>query len=97
MEPSVGREEQQTPRADSILEFASAPGADVGAVCALLTPLVKSRLRELRVGQVLEIRVDDSTAREDMASWCRLSGHELVAATEDSAHRVRMFVRKAHA
>ncbi len=65
-----------------------------GTTCALLTPAIKARLRDLESGQVLEVRVDDSTAREDIASWCRLSGNELLAMADDGPRGLRFFVRK---
>ena len=45
-----------------------------GSTCALLTPAIKTRLKELESGQVLEVRVSDSIAREDIGAWCRLCG-----------------------
>jgi tRNA 2-thiouridine synthesizing protein A len=76
---------------DSVLDMTQIPAAQ-GAICAVLTPAIRARLREMASGQVLEIRVDP-TAREDIASWCRLTGHELVAEFEEP-QLLRMFVRK---
>lgn len=84
------------PHADVVLEFVGTPESQ-GATCALLTPLVKARLRDMQVGQILEIQVDDPTAREDLASWCRLSGHELLTVTTPSSGLLRAYVRKSHA
>lgn len=81
------------PKPDDVLEMTEVPAAQ-GAMCALLTPAIKATLREMASGQVLEIRVNDPTAREDIASWCRLSGHELLAGIEESPQLLRMFVRK---
>lgn len=77
---------------DSVLDMTQIPAAH-GAMCALLTPAMKAKLREMTSGQILEVRVDDPTAREDIASWCRLSGHELLAEIEEP-HLLRVFVRK---
>ena len=65
-----------------------------GAMCALLTPAIKGKFQEMSGGQILEVRVNDPTAREDIASWCRLSGHELLAAIDESPHLLRVFIRK---
>ncbi|HET9980924.1 MAG TPA: sulfurtransferase TusA family protein [Ktedonobacterales bacterium] len=65
-----------------------------GAMCAVLTPAIKAKLRAMAGGQILEIRVNDPTAREDIASWCRLSGHELLAAVEESPALLRVYMRK---
>ena len=48
------------------------------ASCANLTPLIRTRLRELESGQVLEVVSAESTAQLDIESWCRLSGNPLV-------------------
>jgi TusA-related sulfurtransferase len=45
-------------------------------------------------GQILEVRVNDPTAREDIASWSRLSGHELLAEIEETPQVLRVFIRK---
>ena len=65
-----------------------------GAMCALLTPAIKGKFQEMSGGQILEVRVNDPTAREDIASWCRLSGHELLAAIDESPELLRVFIRK---
>jgi tRNA 2-thiouridine synthesizing protein A len=88
--------EDESLKADAILEMRSSPDAarSTGATCALLTPAIKAKLREMHAGQVLEVRVDDPTAREDLASWCRLSGNELLAAREVPPGTLSAFVRK---
>ena len=83
----------EIPHADATLEMvgtASAPGT----TCAMLTPAIKARLRDLQGGQVLEVRVDDPSAREDIASWCRLTGHELLAVVDEMPKYCRYFLGK---
>ena len=47
------------------------------------------------LGQVLEVRVDDPLAEDDIKSWSRLSGHELLAMDTDSAAGIlRFYLRK---
>ena len=77
---------------DVVLDMTRTPAAQ-GAMCALLTPAIKAKLRDMTGGQILEICVDDPTAREDITSWCHLSGHELLAEIEEP-HLLRVFVRK---
>lgn len=78
--------------ADALLEMLDTSQMQ-GTTCALLTPAIKARLRELLPGQVLEVRVDDPLAREDIAAWCRLAGHVLLEAIEEGP-LLRAFVRK---
>jgi TusA-related sulfurtransferase len=75
------------------LDMTQISAAD-GAICALLTPAIKDKLKEMIGGQLLEVRVNDPTAQEDIASWCRLSGHALVAVVEESPQVLRVFIRK---
>jgi TusA-related sulfurtransferase len=65
------------------------------ASCAVLIPTIKANMRTLQGGQVLEVQVNDPTAREDIASWCRLTGHELLQITDLHPHRLRIFIRKS--
>ncbi len=81
------------PSSDAVLEMLDTATLS-GSTCALLTPAIKAKLRELQAGQILEVRVDDLTAQADIASWCRLSGHELLAVSEDTPHQLRCYIRK---
>jgi tRNA 2-thiouridine synthesizing protein A len=83
------------PHADGLLEMVGNPEL-AGSTCAVLTPAVKARLRELEPGQVLEVRVADPSAVDDMAAWTRLAGHELVQ-TAQEGEMIRFFVRKRKA
>jgi TusA-related sulfurtransferase len=78
---------------DAILEMAATTPTAV-ASCAILTPLIRAKLATLQPGQVLEVRVADPTAREDIASWCRLAGHDLLAVVEEPSQLLRCFIRK---
>ncbi len=88
--PGAGK---QDPARDGLLEFHS-QASDTGSTCALLTPAIKSKLRELDSGQVLEVRVDDPSARDDIQAWSRLSGNELLRIVEEDGHPLRFFVKK---
>jgi TusA-related sulfurtransferase len=77
---------------DALLVFHTDTTASA-STCALLTPAIKSKLREIDSGQVLEVRVDDPDARDDIEAWCRLSGNPLLRMTEAGAE-LRFFVMK---
>ena len=84
--------EQQT---DSfpLLEIFTGAGS-VESTCAVLTPAIKMKLRAMESGQVLEVRVDDQSARGDIEAWCRLSGNELVRVSEGEGPVLSFFVKK---
>jgi len=82
-----------SPPADALLEMLGTTSA-LGSTCAVLTPAIKAKLRELAGGQVLEVRVDDPSAREDIAAWCRLAGHDLLAVVDEMPNHTRYFIGK---
>jgi TusA-related sulfurtransferase len=75
------------PYADAVLDAA-------GEGCATLTPLIRSRMKELESGQILDVRTDDPTAHESLLSWCALTGHTLAAVGADDAQGKRFLIRK---
>jgi TusA-related sulfurtransferase len=80
--------------ADALLVM-NAPSEAQGSTCSILTPAIKMRLREMASGQVLKVQVDDSTARDDIEAWCRLSGNELLAVTTaESGQGLCFFLKK---
>lgn len=82
---------EYTPQA--LLEFYGT-SESAGTTCALLTPAIKAKLQGMIPGQVLEVRVDDPTAREDILSWSRLTGHEVLAIFADEPKGLRFFLRR---
>lgn len=64
-----------------------------GLFCPM--PVVKTRdaVRDLGVGQVLEMLSDDPASEADMRSWTRRTGHELLDVTKEGAV-YRFLVRK---
>jgi TusA-related sulfurtransferase len=85
--------EESSPDRDALLVFQS-DSSSSGSTCALLTPAIKSKLREMNSGQVLEIRVDDPAARGDIEAWCRLSGNALLRMHETEGAELQFFVMK---
>jgi tRNA 2-thiouridine synthesizing protein A len=70
-------------RPDAVLELLRTAETS-GSICALLTPAIKAKMRELEPGQVLQVRVDDPSACLDVQAWCRLTGNSLQAASEQN-------------
>jgi tRNA 2-thiouridine synthesizing protein A len=94
-QPGAAADEEPAPHANAVLEMLQTADTP-GTTCAVLTPAIKARLRELAGGQVLEVRVDDPGAHEDIAAWCRLAGHELLAVLDEMPKYTRYFLRKKH-
>jgi len=67
----------------------------VGLYCPM--PIVKTskRIKELKVGEVLEVVSDDKGIKQDMPAWCQTTGHEFLG-IEESNNEIRAYVKKAH-
>ncbi len=82
----LSRPDKPLPRPDAVLD---APDES----CSTLTPMIRTRIRALEPGQILEVRTNDPTAADNLAAWSRLTGHQLVRVAEDGKSR-RFFIRK---
>jgi TusA-related sulfurtransferase len=65
-----------------------------GQPCGTLEPMMRTRMRALASGQVLEVRADDPLARAGIPAWSRLAGHALLTTIEEDDRRTRFFLRK---
>ena len=65
----------------------------IGLFCPM--PIVKTReaIREMTVGQVVEMLSDDPASDADMKSWADRSGHQLIGVSREGAI-FRFLVRK---
>lgn len=61
-------------------------GGDLDCGSGLLL-LIRERIDPLAAGGLLEIRSTESSVAEDLPAWCRLTGNELVSATQDGRAR----------
>ncbi len=81
------------PKPDDTLELLS-DAPDTASTCAILTPMIRSKLRGLHSGQVLEVRVNDPQARGDVEAWSRLSGNPLLKVVEEGGQMLRFYLKK---
>lgn len=67
----------------------------MGLYCPM--PIVKTaaKIKELKVGEVLEVVSDDVGIKQDMPAWCEATGHECLA-IERSGDEIKCYVKKAH-
>lgn len=61
--------------------------ADVKLDCfGLLCPMpiieTANKIKEIRVGQILEVASTDEGLKTDMPAWCRVTGQEFLGVTE---------------
>ena len=67
----------------------------IGLYCPM--PIVKTaeRIKQIKVGEVLEIIADDKGIKLDMPAWCQATGHEFLG-VEEKGGEIRVYVRKKH-
>jgi tRNA 2-thiouridine synthesizing protein A len=69
----------------------------LGLFCPM--PIIKTskKIKELTVGQVLEVVSDDEGIKKDMPAWCETTGHEFLGLEEEANGGVihyKTYVRK---
>lgn len=65
-----------------------------GLLCPLPVVKLAKAMKEIEVGQVIEMLATDPGAKPDMAAWAKNTGHELVD-QEDREDVFVFWVRKA--
>jgi len=65
-----------------------------GLICPMPIAKTCQVIKEMEVGQVLEVIADDPGIVEDMPNWCRSTGNEFLGLAEDQGE-YRVWVRKA--
>ena len=64
-----------------------------GLICPMPIIRISKAIRELEVGQVLEMLATDPGSRADMLAWEKHAGHEMLDTEEDDG-LLRFYVRK---
>jgi tRNA 2-thiouridine synthesizing protein A len=67
-----------------------------GLACPM--PVLKSKkiLKELQIGEVLEILATDPGAMKDIPAWCRTTGQELLLSEEKPDRTYRFLVKRVN-
>jgi tRNA 2-thiouridine synthesizing protein A len=67
-----------------------------GLLCPM--PVVKTRkaIKEMEVGQILEMIATDPGALPDMEAWAKQTQHELLLAQKDGDSKFRFLIKKTH-
>ena len=55
-----------------------------GLFCPMPIVKVSRAIKEVQVGQVLEMLADDPGSKADMQAWTKSTGHEMVGMVEES-------------
>jgi tRNA 2-thiouridine synthesizing protein A len=65
----------------------------VGQMCPMPIVYLAKNMRQMQVGQVLEIHADDDGAHADIPAWCKQTGNEFLGSEPDNGF-VRYYIKK---
>ena len=54
----------------------------LGKKCPIPIIMLAERVRDVAVGQTIEVLADDPAAKTDVPAWCLLKSHEFVGAVD---------------
>ena len=61
------------------------------SLCPIPVIRTQNRIKEMAVGEELEVIATDPGALEDIPAWCRINGHEVVETSQkDGEIRIRI-------
>jgi TusA-related sulfurtransferase len=64
-----------------------------GLLCPMPIIQTEKKLREMKIGEILEVVSTDQGIKEDMPAWCRMTGQKYVGMEEDD-EVIRVYVKK---
>jgi len=70
----------------------------LGYFCPMPIILTSKKIKELALGQVLEVISDDEGIKKDMPAWCETTGHQMLGMEEEqgvSGRIYKAFVKKS--
>ncbi len=59
----------------------------LGKKCPIPIIMLADRIRDVAIGQVIEVLADDPAAKTDLPAWCGLKSQEFVRAADRPAGR----------
>ena len=66
----------------------------LGQYCPMPIIMTSKKIKELKLGQVVEVLSDDVGIKKDMPAWCKSTQHEYIGLIEAEGI-YRAYVRKA--
>lgn len=64
-----------------------------GLLCPMPIIRTAQKIKDMKVGEVLEVASTDSGIKEDMPAWCRQTGHEFLG-MEEEGEIIKVYVKK---
>ena len=65
----------------------------LGLFCPIPVILASKKIKQMALGQILELLSDDEGIKKDMPAWCRNSGNEFLELLQEGK-MYKIYVRK---
>jgi len=65
----------------------------LGLFCPMPVILTSKKVKQMGIGQVLEVLSDDEGIKKDMPAWCKSTGQEYLGLTQEGVI-IKVYVRK---
>lgn len=65
-----------------------------GLLCPMPIVQTSKKIKELKVGQVLEVLATDEGIRTDMPAWCEAVGQEFLGIEQNKGDEFKAYVKK---
>jgi tRNA 2-thiouridine synthesizing protein A len=67
-----------------------------GLLCPMPVVKTKKAIKEMQVGQILEMVATDPGSIPDMEAWAKQTQHELLSAQKEGEGKFRFLIKKTH-
>ncbi|NLG81377.1 MAG: sulfurtransferase TusA family protein [Bacilli bacterium] len=64
------------------------------ALCSEIILNIFLLMKEMQIGEILEVTTYDLTAYDEISAWCRMQGHELVYYEELGIIKSKFYIKK---
>ncbi len=64
-----------------------------GLLCPMPIIRTAQKIKDMKIGEVLEVTSTDSGIKEDMPAWCRQTGQEFLG-MEEEGEIIKVYVKK---
>ena len=65
----------------------------IGLYCPMPIYNTAKKLKEMKVGEVLEVLADDEGIKVDAPAWCQATGNELLG-VEEEGQEYKVYIKK---
>jgi len=66
-----------------------------GLLCPMPIIQTAKKIKEMKIGEILEVQATDEGIKEDMPAWCRQTGQEFLGIHQES-DIIKVYIKKVN-